>query len=228
MAILGKARGRLFGKYVVYFAILVTVTLLASGLSGMYFSYRENVAALVELQREKATAAAYKIEQYLKEIEHQIGWTALPQVSPGITALDQRRLDYFKLLRQVPAITEIAYLDASGKEKLRVSRLAMDVIGSDKDFSQEPQFSEAKAGKTWFSPVYFRKETEPYMTLAAAAGRDDAGVVPLEEIEGYFAQCGHLRIHAPIIALIKYDTNTTPPAALRTLHLTSRTESLLL
>ena len=176
MAILGKARGRLFGKYVVYFAILVTVTLLASGLSGMYFSYRENVAALVELQREKATAAAYKIEQYLKEIEHQIGWTALPQVSPGITALDQRRLDYFKLLRQVPAITEIAYLDASGKEKLRVSRLAMDVIGSDKDFSQEPQFSEAKAGKTWFSPVYFRKETEPYMTLAAAAGRDDAGV----------------------------------------------------
>ena len=102
--------------------------------------------------------------------------TALPQVSPGITVLDQRRLDYFKLLRQVPAITEIGYLDASGKEKLRVSRLAMDVIGSNKDFSQEPQFSEARGGKTWFSPVYFRKETEPYMTLAVAAGRDDAGV----------------------------------------------------
>jgi len=171
-----KARGRLLGKYVIYFAILVTAALLASGLSGMYFSYRENVAALVDLQREKATAAAYKIEQYVREIEHQIGWTALPQLSSGTPTLDQRRLDYLKLLRQVPAITEISYLDANGKEKLRVSRLAMDEVDSNKDFSGDPQFTEAKSGETWFGPVYFRKETEPYMTLAVPAGRDDSGV----------------------------------------------------
>lgn len=176
MAILTKARSQLFGKYVVYFALLVTTTLLASGLSGMYFSYQENVAALVELQHEKAIGTAYKIEEYLKEIERQIGWTTLPLVLPGIAALDQRRVDYLKLLRQAPAITEVGYLDAFGKEQLRVSRLAMDVVGSHKDFSGEPQFSVAKTGKSWFGPVYFRKETEPYMTLAAATGRDDTGV----------------------------------------------------
>jgi len=175
-AILTKARSPLFRKYVVYFAMLVTTTLLASGLSGMYFSYRENVAALVELQHEKAIGTAYKIEEYLKEIEHEIGWTTMPQAFPEITALDQRRVDYLKLLRQVPAITEIGYLDTFGKEKLRVSRLAMDVVGSDKDFSKEPQFTEAKTGRSWFGPVYFRKETEPYMTLAVAASRDDTGV----------------------------------------------------
>ena len=175
-AILTKARSPLFRKYVVYFAMLVTTTLLASGLSGMYFSYRENVAALVELQHEKAIGTAYKIEEYLKEIEHEIGWTTMPQAFPEITALDQRRVDYLKLLRQVPAITEIGYLDTFGKEKLRVSRLAMDVVGSDKDFAKEPQFTEAKTGRSWFGPVYFRKETEPYMTLAVAASRDDTGV----------------------------------------------------
>jgi len=175
-AILTKARSPLFRKYVVYFAMLVTTTLLASGLSGMYFSYRENVAALVELQHEKAIGTAYKIEEYLKEIEHEIGWTTMPQAFPEIPVLDQRRVDYLKLLRQVPAITEIGYLDTFGKEKLRVSRLAMDVAGSDKDFTKEPQFTEAKTGRSWFGPVYFRKETEPYMTLAVAASRDDTGV----------------------------------------------------
>ncbi len=180
MALLRKTSGHLFRKYVVYFVILVTAALLASGLSGMYFSYQDNIASLVSLQREKAIAAAYKIEQYVKEIEHQIGWTALPQVTGGTNALDQRRLDYLKLLRQVPAITEISYLDPSGKEQLRVSRLAMDVVGSNRDFSKDPRFLEPKAGKAYFSTVYFRKETEPYMTMAAPAGRDDPGVTAVE------------------------------------------------
>ena len=39
-----------------------------------------------------------------------------------------------RLLRQVPAITELIQLDDSGKEQLKVSRLAMDVVGSDKDY----------------------------------------------------------------------------------------------
>jgi len=176
MAIPTKARSTLFRKYVVYFTLLVTTTLLASGLSGMYFSYQENVAALVELQHEKAVGTAYKIEEYLKAIEHEIGWTTMPQAFPEISVIDQRRVDYLKLLRQVPAITEVAYLDVYGKEKLRVSRLAMDVVGSNKDFSKAPQFTEAKAGKSWFGQVYFRKETEPYMTLAVVASRDDTGV----------------------------------------------------
>ena len=180
MAVLGKTRGPLFRKYVVYFVALVSAALLASGLSSMYFSYRENIASLVTLQREKAVAAAYKIERYVKEIEHQIGWTTLPPATAEASAFAQRRLDYLKLLRQVPSITEIAYLDASGKEQLRVSRLAMDAAGSRKDFSRDAAYVEARSGKTYFGPVYFRKETEPYMTIATAAGRGDTGVTMVE------------------------------------------------
>src|SRR5262249_20054375 len=90
--------------------------------------------------------------------------------------LDQRRFDGIRLLRQVPAITELAQLDASGREQLRVSRLAMDVIGSNADYSQDPKFTQAVANKVYYGPVYFRRESEPYMTLALAGTRRDVGV----------------------------------------------------
>src|SRR5205807_2741217 len=67
-------------------------------------------------------------------------------------------------------------LDSRGREQLRVSRLAMDVVGSQTDYSQDPKFTEAVANKVYYGPVYFRRESEPYMTLALAGTRRDAGV----------------------------------------------------
>ncbi len=175
-----RARGRLFRKYVVTIVVLVSGALLTSGIIELYFSYQENKTALIGVQREKAIGAASKIEAFIKEIEHQIGWTTQPQLVAPSAALDQRRFDFLRLLRQVLAITEISYLDATGKEQLRVSRLAMDVVGSQIDFSGDPKFREAKAGRTYYGPVYFRKESEPYMTIAMAGSGQKAGVTVVE------------------------------------------------
>ena len=172
------ARGSLFGKYVVYFVALVTIALVASGGIGVYFTYRESKTALLDLQREKAAAAASRIEAYVSEIEHQIGWMRLPQA--GATDPDQRRYDYLKLLRQVPAITDIAQLDRGGTERLRVSRLGMDVVASGENLATDPRFTETKGGKTYFSPVYFRKETEPYVTVSMAGISEEAGITVAE------------------------------------------------
>jgi signal transduction histidine kinase len=161
---------------VIVFAGLVSGALLASGAIEVYFSYQENRAALVALQREKALGVASRIEDFIKEIERQIGWTTQPQLGLPAAAMYQRRVDYLRLLRQVLAITEISHLDSEGKEQLRVSRLAMDVTGSGIDFSHEPEFVEAKAGKVYHGPVKFRKESEPYMTIAIAGSGKDAGV----------------------------------------------------
>ncbi len=171
-------RGSLFTKYAVYFVTLVTLALVASGGIGIYVTYKENKAALLDLQREKAAAAASRIEAYVSEIEHQIGWMRLPQA--GSSNPEQRRFDYLKLLRQVPAITDVIQLDRSGKERLRVSRLGMDVAGSQEDISKDPKFLVARSGKTYFSPVYFRKETEPYMTIAMAGVSEEAGITVAE------------------------------------------------
>jgi signal transduction histidine kinase len=165
---------RLFRKYVALFVAVVCVALLTNGMFEIAFSYQENKQALTRIQREQAEAAAAKIGQFIKDIEGQIGWTT--QLPWTASALEQRRFDALRLLRQVPAITELAQLDASGKEQLRVSRLAMDAVGVGTDFSQDPKFTEAVAKKIYYGPVYFRRESEPYMTLAMAGARRDAGV----------------------------------------------------
>src|SRR5438067_4949151 len=169
-----KRRGRLFRKYVALILTVVCLALLANGLSEIWFSYQEHKASLIRIQREQAEAAAAKIGQFIKEIESQVGWTTQLPWSAG--TIDQRRFDGLRLLRQVPAITELSQLDASGSEQLRVSRLAMDVVASKADFSKDPKFAEAVAHKVYYGPVYFRRESEPYMTLALTGTRRDAGV----------------------------------------------------
>ena len=170
----GKVRSRLFIKYVVLFVAVVAVALLSNGIFEVFFYYREHKAALIRIQHEQAEAAAAKISQFIKEIESQLGWTTQLPWSAG--SIEQRRFDALRLLRQVPAITELAQVDSTGHERLRVSRLAMDVIDSGIDLSKEPKFTEAVAHKVYYGPVYFRRESEPYMTLALAGTRKDAGV----------------------------------------------------
>ncbi|MGZ5866371.1 MAG: GAF domain-containing protein [Xanthobacteraceae bacterium] len=169
-----RRRGRLFIKYVVLFFAVVLIALLINGASEVYFSFKEYRTSLIRIQREQAEAAAAKIGQFIKEIEAQVGWTTQLPWSAG--TLEQRRFDGLRLLRQVPAITELSQLDSTGKEQLRVSWLAMDVVASQADFSKEPKFTEAVAKKVYYGPVYFRRESEPYMTLALAGTRRDAGV----------------------------------------------------
>jgi signal transduction histidine kinase/putative methionine-R-sulfoxide reductase with GAF domain len=172
-------RGRLFRKYFLLILALVCGALLISGGVGLYFAYQENKEALASLQREKAAGAAARIEQFVSQIEQQLAFAALPQL--GAEGLEQRRIEFLKLLRVVPAVTDIAQIDARGREQLAVSRLAMDVAGADKDRSQEPAFKNARPGQTWFGPVYFRKETEPYMSIAVRSG-GESGPVTVAEV----------------------------------------------
>jgi signal transduction histidine kinase/putative methionine-R-sulfoxide reductase with GAF domain/HAMP domain-containing protein len=180
--------GRLFRKYVVVLLVLVGGVLMASSLVELYFSYRETQLAIVRVERAKAVAAAVGIEQFLKEVEQQVRETTRtasddPDASQvgqgrlgfrqglGAALADQRELDFLRVLRNVPAVSALSHLDLAGKEQLRVSRLDPDVVGSQEDFSKAPKFLEAKAGKTYWSPVYFMNESEPYVTLAVPLGK---------------------------------------------------------
>ena len=172
------ARGRLFLKYVALVVSVVCVALLANGLVGIWFSYRDQKASLVGIQGEKAALAAVQIGQFVKEIEGQLGWmTQSPLL--GLTP-DERRIDALRLLRQVPAITELALADETGREQLRISRTAMDTIGSARDLSAEPAVAEAAARGVYYGPVYFRRGSEPYFTLALAGNRRNRGVAVAE------------------------------------------------
>ena len=172
-------RGHLFRKYLLLILSLVSVALLASGGISLYFSYQENKAALASLQQEKAIAAASRIEQYIRQISQQLQYASLPQLDAG--DVEMRRVEFLKLLRQAPEVTDIALLDADGKEQNAVSRLGMDITGSGRDRSAEAAFRNARRGQPWYGPVYFRKETEPYMTVAIRSG-GERGPVTVAEV----------------------------------------------
>jgi signal transduction histidine kinase len=167
-------RGRLFTKYVALFVAVVCVALVTNGLFAVWFFYQEHKTSLIRIQREQAEAASGKISQFLDEIEAQLGWTTqLPWIA---STLEQRRIDSMRLLRQVPAITELAQIDPAGIERMRVSRLTSNVVNSRTDYSKDPKFLEPMSHKTYYGPIYFRHESEPYMTLGLAGARRDAGV----------------------------------------------------
>ncbi|MBC8023426.1 MAG: GAF domain-containing protein [Burkholderiales bacterium] len=173
-------RAGLFLKYFAIIGLLVTVEVAAIGAMGLYFSYQETRQSLATLQREKALTASVQIEHFLSDIERQLGWTAMPVVTVGEDPVQARILDFIKLQRQLQAVTEVSQLDGAGREQIKVSRVAMNVIGSGIDFSKDPRFIEARKGKTWFGPVYFRKETEPYMAIAIPEARDRPGVTVVD------------------------------------------------
>jgi signal transduction histidine kinase len=167
-------RSRLFIKYVALFVSVVVLALVANGAFEVWFSFQEQKSSLINIQHQQAEAAADKIEEFVTQIQSQLGWTTQLPWTNG--TLDQRRFDALRLLRQVPAITELAQIDASGHEQLKVSRLTMDVVGSGIDYSNKPEFTQAVKNKVYYGPVYFRRESEPYMTIALAGARPENGV----------------------------------------------------
>ena len=167
-------RGALFRKYILLFTSVMGLALIANSLVNIWSAYREHRANLIRFQSEQAASAASKISQFIQEIESQLGWTThLSWVEP---ATEQRELDGLRLLRQVPAITELAMLDDKGREQLRLSRQAMNRIASGEDYSRDERFTTAMARRVYHGPIQFRRETEPYMTLAIAGVRRGTGV----------------------------------------------------
>lgn len=170
-----SVRRPLFRKYATIFVAVVCSALMVNGSLDIWFSYQEQKNLLVRIQREQAEAAAANITQFVKEIENQLGWvTLLPWKA---VTFDEWRFDVVRLLRQVPALTEVAQLDVAGREQFRISRYARDVIRSQTDHSRDPMFVQAMANKVYYGPVYFVGGSEPYMTLAMAGTRHDDGVI---------------------------------------------------
>ena len=103
---------------------LVSLVLAVSGGLDMWLGYDQPEDVAVQMQQEKARDAAGRITEFISDIETQLGWTTPRQWDA--LPIEQRRYDLIRLLREVPAISEVAEIDGSGKEQLRLSRTAPD------------------------------------------------------------------------------------------------------
>jgi signal transduction histidine kinase len=171
-----SVRRPLLKKYVVVFVALVSVALIVSNSLEMLFSIQENHAALTTIQRQKAFSAAGRIAQFLDDIQRQVsGAVSVSPLHPDLSP-DERRGEYQRLLRRLPSITALGYIDREGYEQLWISRLDADRVGSRLDFRSSPVFNEPQSGQVYLGPVYFHDGSEPYLTVSAVDGSSGAGV----------------------------------------------------
>ncbi|MBI4573550.1 MAG: GAF domain-containing protein [candidate division NC10 bacterium] len=166
--------GRLLRRTFGIALVLVSGGLITSGGVELYFRYRESVESIGTLQREMAQGAAFKIQQFVRDIEKTLRASTQTKeiVAAGLT--EAFRFELIKLLRTAPAITEAAALDGMGRERVKVSRVRTTLPEDLADRSSAEAFVRARGGKSYFSPIYFVRDSEPYMTMA----------VPIEPLAG--------------------------------------------
>jgi adenylate cyclase len=168
-------RRPLFRKYFVALFIAVVVPLVANGVSDAWFSYVEQRALLDERLNLEARSAAGRIQSFLDGIRDQLGWAV--QLPWGEGEEERHRVDALRVLRQVPAIMNLTLVDGERKERLYVSRIGLNRIGSGIDRSADPAVAGARASKVWYGPVSFYRGSEPFMSMAVAGNRAAAGIV---------------------------------------------------
>jgi len=169
-----RPRRPLFRKYFIALFVAVVVPLLANGASEAWFGYRDHRALLDVRLRVEAAAAAGKIQGFLDGIKDQMQWAVqLPWTDGGI---ERHRFDALRVLRQVPAIVDLTLIDGAGIERLQISRVGRDVIGSGVDRSNDPAVAGARKSRIWYGPVTLNRGSEPYMTMAVAGNRAAVGV----------------------------------------------------
>lgn len=167
----GDRHGRLVRRTFVIALVLVSSGLLASAAIELYLRYHESVDSIRVLQQEMAKGAAFKIHRFVQEIENTMRASTQTTdiVSAGLT--DAYELELVKLLKVVPAITSAAALSADGRERFKVSRLRMIQPEDLEDRSTDEAFVAARNGASYFGPVYFVHESEPYARIAVPMKR---------------------------------------------------------
>jgi signal transduction histidine kinase/HAMP domain-containing protein len=170
----GRQHGRLVRHYFLISVILLGGGLITSGLLEIYFRYRENHENISLLQLEVATAAAFKTEQFIQQIEAALRTaTKSPEIARrGLSEEFQAELT--RLFLVMPAIEEAMALDLASHIRLQASRFRAMLPEEKEEMPPQTAFDVAKEGKSFFGPVYFARGSEPYSSIA----------VPIERFAG--------------------------------------------
>ncbi|MCZ6533877.1 MAG: cache domain-containing protein, partial [SAR324 cluster bacterium] len=158
--------GRLLRRTFVSALVLVSGGLISSGGVELYFRYQESIAGIGTLQREMAQGAAFKIHQFVADIEKTMRATTQTRenVTSGLT--ESFRFHLIKMMKVAPAIATVQVYDARGEGVMTASRVH---LVDDKDLqnsAKDEAFLRARSGKAYYGPVYFVRQSEPYMRIA--------------------------------------------------------------
>ena len=163
-------------RYFWFLAGFVTVLLLMISAPEVYYAFGENKAHIADLQLAEARLVANQISNFLDRQEQQLlEVDALPWESGALTERD-RVYEYERLMKLLPAITEIEHIDAAGRRATRVSRTDANEIGVAPTPGLGAAIAEAARIGKWYGATYLREGNLPYVSMAIAAPGRQNGV----------------------------------------------------
>jgi class 3 adenylate cyclase len=171
-------RRSLFKRYFATLFVAVVVPLILAAASETWFGYRDQRIHLNDLLQAETRSSAGRIQAFIDEICDQTGWVVQFPWNDGQD--DQHKIDAQRLLEQVPAILSVRLIDQAGTERIFVSRLDLNRIGRGATVDAEPAVIGARAHGVWYGPVQYRRDSEPYMTIAVAGNRTANGLAIAE------------------------------------------------
>jgi hypothetical protein len=140
--------GRLVRRTFVIALVLVSSGLLVGGAVELYLRYNESVENISVLQREMARGAAFKIHQFVQEIENMMRASTLTPDIVGEGLTEAYEFELIKLLKVVPSITTAVALNSDGREQFKLSRLQMVRPEDLEDRATDQAFLQARQDRS--------------------------------------------------------------------------------
>lgn len=176
MSVWRAARGlSLFARLALALVLLTAGAKLLGGGYALVLLVQEHATSQAALQAAQTEAAAIRISHFLREIEGRLTGLTLARWSE--TSSEARQRDALLLLRQAPAITELVFIGPDGQEGRVFSRLKLDMVQTEIRRSGDSLFERAQRDGIAHGTVFFRRESEPFMPLAAGSRARDGSVV---------------------------------------------------
>ena len=169
----GRRHGRLVRHYFLVSAIVMSAGLILSGLLEISFRHRENWEHFSLIQQEIAAAAAFKIEQFVLEIERGMRRATKSRdlVSKGLSS--DYKWELRRLLLNIRSITEAVAFDLNGATRAEASHFR-PFFPEGPGPPPSTALQKVREGKTYFGPVSFTRGYGPYLIIA----------VPIERFAG--------------------------------------------
>jgi two-component system, NtrC family, sensor kinase len=151
-------RSRIWRKHLAVSSTVVCGALVGFGLAEMAVAYRSALDGIALVQQARAREVAQVLESAVTNVERHVeAVTALPWTTGDWLTLETRREEYARLLRLVPAVESVSFVDATGRQRVHVSRRNAELgvrteptdvprLAKPQDFAPPGPFSILKGG----------------------------------------------------------------------------------
>ncbi len=183
---------RLMRRYFTVIALGTCGILLPAIAIEMVLSYAQGVRTIEKVQAIHAEAAASRIGSQILAIETQVREVAALPWGRGALGEADRRAEFHRLLKRVPAILELSRYNAEGVETLHVSRVSED-RGKEPGAALLSESDRVKPGEAGFGAVEFRDSLEPFVPVTLHEGPFGEGgwvraVIDLQHVAEFVAR----------------------------------------